>query len=259
MLGPFPKAAFGSLTTLQVCPFGVIPKGHNIPGGGASSPTSRTHLDAASMMVLTQCIAPFPTHRWRKWLKLQQATHMEHFSVLAKIDIEAAYRLIPVHPQDHPLQAVYGVTTCTLTQCSHLASGQPPKIFNAVADALEWSLRQRGIRQIFHYLDDFIVIGPPDSPECALALLTLNHTCAELGVPIAKHKREGPVTCLTFLGIEVDTMAMQLRLPVEKVRRLQGLLSDWGDRKTCEWRELESLIGLHARWCAVAAHSSDGC
>ena len=29
MLGPFPKAAFGYLTTLQVSPFGVIPKGHN--------------------------------------------------------------------------------------------------------------------------------------------------------------------------------------------------------------------------------------
>ena len=27
-------------------------------------------------------------------------------SLLAKVDIEAAYRLIPVHPQDHPLQVV---------------------------------------------------------------------------------------------------------------------------------------------------------
>ena len=27
-------------------------------------------------------------------------------ALLAKIDIEAAYRLVPVHPQDHPLQAV---------------------------------------------------------------------------------------------------------------------------------------------------------
>ena len=126
-----------------------------------------------------------------------------------------------------------------------------PKIFNAVADALEWSLRQRGIRQIFHYLDDFIVIGPPDSSECALALLTLDRTCAELGIPIAEHKREGPVTCLTFLGIEVDTVAMQLRLPLDKLRRLQGLLSDWGDKKTCERRELESLIGLLNHACKV--------
>lgn len=40
-----------------------------------------------------------------------------------------------------------------------------PKIFNVVADALEWYLHWKGIRHIFHYLDDFIVVGPPSSPE----------------------------------------------------------------------------------------------
>ena len=27
-------------------------------------------------------------------------------ALLAKVDIESAYRLVPVHPQDHPLQAI---------------------------------------------------------------------------------------------------------------------------------------------------------
>ena len=30
-----------------------------------------------------------------------------------------------------------------------------PKIFNALADAIEWCARQKGILHIFHYLDDF--------------------------------------------------------------------------------------------------------
>lgn len=40
-----------------------------------------------------------------------------------------------------------------------------PKIFNAVADALNWILKQSGIRQVFHYLDDFVIIRPPSSPS----------------------------------------------------------------------------------------------
>ena len=34
-----------------------------------------------------------------------------------------------------------------------------------------------------------------------------------LGVPIAGHKTEGPAKCLTFLGIELDSEAMEVRLP----------------------------------------------
>ncbi len=35
-----------------------------------------------------------------------------------------------------------------------------PKIFNAVADALNWHLRRKGIPEIYHYLDDFIIVAP---------------------------------------------------------------------------------------------------
>ena len=45
--------------------------------------------------------------------------------------------------------------------------------------------------------------------------------CEELGVPIAAHKTEGPSTVITFLGIEVDTVDRVLRLPEEKLQRLQ--------------------------------------
>ena len=126
-----------------------------------------------------------------------------------------------------------------------------PKIFNAVADALEWGVRQQGVEHIFHYLDDFIVIGAPDSPQCVEALATLTGTCARLGVPLADHKREGPTTCLTYLGIEMDTLEPQLRLPLEKLTRLQTLLAAWGDRKVCGRQELESLLGTLDHACKV--------
>ena len=42
----------------------------------------------------------------------------------------------------------------------------------------------------------------------------------------------------------MDTVSAQLRLPADKLQHLQLLLQEWSDRKTCERRDLESLIGL---------------
>ena len=146
------------------------------------------------------------------------AARLGRGSLLAKIDIESAYRLIPVHPQDRPLQAMQWKGSVYFDPMLPFGLRSAPKIFNAVADALEWYLRSRGVENIFHYLDDFIVVGSPGSRQCAHALATLDSACSSLGVPVAEHKREGPTTCLTFLGIAMDTESAQLRLPVDKLQ-----------------------------------------
>ena len=72
-----------------------------------------------------------------------------------------------------------------------------------------------------------------------------------LGVPIAEHKRNGPTTCLVFLGITIDTLEGELHLPEEKMDRLWSLLQSWGDRETCTKKELESLVGSLNHACKV--------
>ena len=47
---------------------------------------------------------------------------------------------------------------------------------------LEWILRSRGVSHIFHYVDDFIVVGEPHSSVCADALATTLQTYSFLGV-----------------------------------------------------------------------------
>ena len=49
----------------------------------------------------------------------------------------------------------------------------------------------------------------------------------------------------------IDTIKGELRLPANKLERLQALLWEWGDRKSCTRRELESLIGLLNHACKV--------
>ena len=71
-----------------------------------------------------------------------------------------------------------------------------------------------------HYLDDFIVLGMAGTEECAEGLAVVWRVSRELGVPLAEEKSEGPATVLTFLGIEIDSVQGEIRLPQEKVERL---------------------------------------
>ena len=71
-------------------------------------------------------------------------------TLLAKLDVRSAYRLILVHPDNRLLlgfqwQGVQHVDSMLLFGlCSAL------KIFTAVADALEWVARQRDVLDIDH-------------------------------------------------------------------------------------------------------------
>ena len=101
------------------------------------------------------------------------------------------------------------------------------------------------------YLDDFINLGTRHSSQCADSLRIVVDTCAELGVPLALDKCEGPSTCLTFLGIELDTETRTLRLPRDKLARILDTLEMWQEKKVCRRKELESLVGLLHHACKI--------
>lgn len=52
-----------------------------------------------------------------------------------------------------------------------------------------------------------------------------------------------PSTVLEFLGFLIDSVAMEIRPPQEKLDNLKSLLRIWVSRKSCTKRELLSLIG----------------
>ena len=172
-------------------------------------------------------------------------------ALLAKVDIESAYRHVPIHPDDRPLLAVHWKNGIYADAMLPFGLRSAPVIFTAVADGLQWIARQRGVELIEHYLDDFILMGGPHDESCQRGLDTLIATCAELGAPLVRDKQVGPCTRLTFLGIEIDTTHCILRLPADKLERLTGMLAKWTDRKACTRRELESLVGSLNHACKV--------
>ena len=120
-----------------------------------------------------------------------------------------------------------------------------PIIFTALADGLQWVIEQRGASYVAHYLDDFITVGTPSTDQCYGNQQIIIETCRELGIPLAPHKTVDPTTCLVFLGIEIYTIAIELRLPQDKLRKLQ----EWQFKKVCTRHSLESLLGYLNHTC----------
>ena len=98
---------------------------------------------------------------------------------LAKLDIESAYWLIPVHADDSPLLGMRwrGKT--------YIDSRSAPKVFNAVADAMQWISEQHGAA----------LLGRLPRHRCpkhkGVQAGVGNSTiglCRRLGIPISVHK-----------------------------------------------------------------------
>ena len=128
---------------------------------------------------------------------------------LVKADIKEAHRAIPVHPEDQPLLGVSWNGTTYIDKVLPFGLRSAPKIFSAVADAIQWVLSRHGIPLSLHYLDDYILVTR-DRQEAELQKSTLQSVFDSLGVPLELSKLEGPSTCMTFLAIEVDSDSLQL-------------------------------------------------
>ena len=172
-------------------------------------------------------------------------------TLLAKMDIKQAYRMVPVHPQDRRLLGMRWEGSMYVDKVLPFGLRSAPLIFSAVADALQWILRQKGVSFVEHYLDDFITLGKPGTDECASNQELILETCRATGTPIEPGKTEGPTTRLVFLGIEIDSEAMEMRLPDEKLSRLKESLAQWRGKKVCRKREILSIIGSLSHACKV--------
>ena len=212
------------LPTLQISPFGVIPK-RNRPGKwrlivDLSSPHDHSVNDALSKDLSSISYTSLD----------DAATFIQHLGpgcLLAKLDLKEAYRAVPVHPADQPRLAVRWNNTVFLDRALPFGLRSAPKLFSALTDGLMWILHSKGVQWGLHYLDDFLLLGTAGSPDCQAALDTTLGACERLGLPVAPEKTEGPCTRLTFLGIKIDTVANQLRLPRDKQENLQTALRYW--------------------------------
>ena len=234
-------------TKVHVSSFGLIPK--KTPGEwrlivDLSSPEGKSVNDGINEYWCSL-----------RYVTVEDALHMiaalGRGSLLAKVDVRKAYRNIPIHPAGRSLLGMVWEGKLFIDTALPFGLRSAPNVFTAVADAAEWIAQQEGVDRIIHYLDDFLVVGPPKSYRCKQHIDKVLELFQDLGLPVAPSKLEGPATCLCFLGIETDTESLEIRLPADKLQRLQSLLRAWRTRSSCRRHELESLVGHLSLACYV--------
>ena len=77
--------------------------------------------------------------------------------------------------------------------------------------------------------------------ECQANVSTMVKLCKRLGIPLTEEKLVNACTCLTFLGIEIDTVLGVLRLQAEKLSQFKSMVTQWVGKSTCTKWELLSL------------------
>lgn len=74
-------------------------------------------------------------------------------------------------------------------------------------------------------------------------------------MPVEPEKDEGPATTIGFLGLELNSVALEVRLPIDKLRQLKALIVSWRGKKACRKRDLLSLICFLAERWGLAEHN----
>ena len=177
--GPF---ASPPVPLLHVSSFGVIPK-----KGQRGKWRLIVDLSSPGGASVNDGINPdeFTLHNTTVDQFIRMVSQFGQGALMAKFDVEAAYRNIAIHPSDRFLLGMKWRSKIhvDLALPFHLRSA--PYIFNCVAELVEWILvNNYKVPDFLHYLDDFITAGPPDSPQCTQNLSTVLLVCDRLGLPL---------------------------------------------------------------------------
>ena len=236
LVGPFQHS---DLPCIHVSPIGLVPESekgqwrmivdlsfpfdHSVNDGVSSTLSSLSYSSVDDVVDLILCLGKGAR--------------------LVKVDLKRAYRQIPVHPQDHHLLGIMWKHEVYVDRALLFRLRSAPNIFSAVSDVIAWAFHMVGLTHQIHYLDDFLFVEPLVSHRSSSTLDTALKTLDHLGFPVSRNKIEGPATCITFLGVLIDTNAFELRLPADKLQRMRSMVSSWSTRESCRRKDLESLLG----------------
>lgn len=178
-------------------------------------------------------------------------------SLFAKRDIKSAFRLLPVSPEDFCLLGLRdNEGNIYIDKFLPMGCRISCSLFEKFATFLQWLVVYISKRDTMdHYLDDFIFAGAKNTNDCSELICSFASACDSLGVPIAREKSVGPCTKLIFLGLEIDSVLMIIRIPLQKMEELREIILKVLERKKVVLKEFQSLVGKLA-FCSRAIRSS---
>ncbi|VDI10949.1 Hypothetical predicted protein [Mytilus galloprovincialis] len=249
VMGPYLEKPF---LNLRVSPLGLVPKKsksawrliHHL-----SYPDKKSNSVNAGISDESAAVHYAGIHEAINEIKQLRSHKYQVF--LSKTDVRSAFRILPVNPSDYELLGFKWNNKFYYDCCLPMGCRTSCKIFEEFSTALEWiALTKLGITSMVHILDDFLIIEK--SKEDAISKLkAFVNLCEDLGVPLSAEKTELPSQVMDFVGITLDVIKQEARLPPDKITKCRHLLEKFSHMKRCTLKELQSLIGVLNFACSV--------
>ena len=171
---------------------------------------------------------------------------------IAKTDIAQAFWIIPVKLSQYNVKGIHWwgpfFYDCCLTMGLHAVILQHfwTVEYSASLDSSAISVH---CTHGAHLINDFLIVSAlhkegQDQPEQVHLL------CHDTGIPLSSEKTFTLSTTMNLLGNEIDSMAMEVRLPLDKLQKCWYYI-----QTCCQWpkltlRNLQSILGTLNFACA---------
>ena len=230
--GPFDVPPFSNL---QISPLGLVPKkkiGEYRVIHHLSYPDQLSVIDGIPQ---DMCTVQYQT--------IDDAVSLLKFhgkgSLMSKTDLETSYRLVPINEKDHELLGFTVDGTFYYDKTLPMGLSYSCNLFEKFSTSIHWlvdhKLESAGCVPV---LDDFLFVGPPNSDLCHKTLFQFLDMAQYIGIPIKDEKTVFPTTKILFLGLELDSIEMEIRLPDDKLCKLRDKLKYFQNKKKSTLQEL---------------------
>ena len=172
-------------------------------------------------------------------------------SLIYKVDISRAFRHIKIDPADYNFLGLsfngYYIDTCLPFGFRHGSA-----MFQRLSDSIRYIMLQKG-HHVTNYIDD--IIGQSTKSQAEASFHTLYNLLGELGLDISRKKLVYPSTKVSCLGVVIDTEKFTISVPSDKLKEIKLLCEQWEGKKSCNKRDLQSLLGrlLYVTKCVRAS------
>ena len=235
--GPFDNLP---ISNLQISPVGIVLKSDGLNWRLIS------HLSYPPSNGINAFIDPkFCTVKYTSFDRVvEMLSQLGKGAEMGVIDIKSAFRLLRVYPGDFDLLGFQIEGKYYIDKCLPMGCAISCNIFEQFSTFLHWLVEKKsGMKTLDHYLDDFFFAGQKHSNYCKNLMNCFLDICHELGIPIAQDKLVGPVTNLIFLGLELDTLEMCIKIPAKKLESLITDLQYFLNQNRITLKNLQSLVG----------------
>uniref|UniRef100_A0A8C1XTW6 ribonuclease H n=1 Tax=Cyprinus carpio TaxID=7962 RepID=A0A8C1XTW6_CYPCA len=168
----------------------------------------------------------------------------------AAIDLKDAYFHVSLLPRHRPFLRFAFEGQAYQYKVLPFGLALSPRVFTKVAEGALAPLREQGVH-ILNYLDDWLILAHSRARLCEHRDLVLRHL-AHLGLRVNWEKSKlSPVQRISYLGMEIDSVAMFAQLTSERAQSLLNCLSQFEGKRAVPLKLFQRLLGHMASAAAV--------